>query len=668
MTKRKEAAPENQKPPAADRAEPGNTSLLQAAATMVTMMSPGERRRLLLLLPAVTLMALLQVAGIASVMPFLALVANPDTIHANAILARVYDTLGFASSNAFLVFAGVAALVALVGSNAFTAFTEWLLLRFSWQLNHTLSVRMLREYLGKPYVFFLEQNTSGLAKNLLAEVRQAVSGFVVAGMQVVARGIVALFILALLIVVNPMLALLAFLFMGGTYGLVFQFVRRTLSDSGKRRSQADRERFRAADEALSGIKDIKVLGREDAFLEKYADPSRRYVRFMARQQVVSMIPRYAFETTVFGGMLLIVLFLLVRGAELQAILPTLGLYGIASYRLMPALQSIFSSMSQMRFSMNSVDLLRADLEAPDRVHAEEDDGFGRRGTGRRATAATRRAAARAPEPEDDVAGAFAPVEPLPFRESLELRGLRFTYPGAPHPVLQEFSLRVAPRSTVALVGTTGSGKTTTVDLILGLLAPDDGQLLVDGVPVTAANLRSWQRNVGYVPQFIYLADDSIANNIAFGIPSRRIDHAAVERAARLANIHDFIHEELPEGYGTRVGERGVRLSGGQRQRVGIARALYHDPNVLVLDEATSALDGVTEDSIFRAVSDLGKTKTIILIAHRMTTVSDCDRIYLLDRGRILASGRYQELLAASPEFRALAKQGTDSPAPRGTPS
>ena len=596
--------------------------VVEAVAKLYDLMDPSERKRFFLLLPAVTAMALMQVVGIASVLPFLALVTDPTVVETNALLARVYDALGFSGMNAFLVFAGVAALVLLVVSNGFTAFVEWLLLRYSWHLNHDLSVKLLREYLAKPYVFFLDRNTAGLATNILSEVKQAVRGFVLAALQLLSRGVVTLFVLGLLVALYPMLALMTFGFLGAAYGITFLLVRRGMAESGRLRSQADRARFQAASEALSGIKDIRILGREEPFLRRFERHSRVYEAQMARQQVIAAVPRYAFETIAFGGMLMIVLILLMRGQGVQEIVPTLGVFAFATMRLLPALQSLFAALSALRFSTPSIDVLHRDLEA----------------------------LGRHPAPSK-------PVAPLPFRESIELRGVTFRYPGTPKPVIHGFDLSIAANTTVALVGATGSGKTTTVDILLGLLEPEEGELLVDGVPITDENRRAWQANLGYVPQQIYLADDTIAANIAFGVRREEIDMAAVERAARLANVHDFIVGELPDGYGTMVGERGVRLSGGQRQRLGIARALYHDPKVLVFDEATSALDNVTEESIFRAVSDLGKSKTIVMIAHRMTTVRGCDVIYVLDRGAVQAQGTYHDLLERSPLFRSMVEAG-----------
>src|SRR5690606_382196 len=295
-------------------------------------------------------------------LPFLALVTDPGVVETNSYLAFAYERLGFGNVNSFLIFMGIGALVLLVLSNMLTAFTEYLLLRFSWNLNHTLSVRMLREYLSKPYVFFLDQNTAGLATNLLGEVKQAVSGFVLALLQLVSRSIVTLFILGLLVALYPLLALSTFGFLGAAYGVTFSIVRRQMAEAGKLRSRSDRARYKAASEALSGIKDIKILGREEPFLRRYQHHSRAYTKQMARQQVISLVPRYAFETIAFGGMLIIVLVLLMRGSGVQEIVPTLGVFAIATLRLLPALQSLFASMTNLRFSVPSIDVLHHDVQ------------------------------------------------------------------------------------------------------------------------------------------------------------------------------------------------------------------------------------------------------------------------------------------------------------------
>jgi ABC-type multidrug transport system fused ATPase/permease subunit len=320
------------------------------------------------------------------------------------------------------------------------------------------------------------------------------------------------------------------------------------------------------------------------------------------------------------------MYLVSRGEPTTNIAPLLALYAFAGYRLMPALQQLFASLTSLRFNAPSLDVLYRDLGGDGGADFDAMERLER--------------SLQAPR--------------LPFARELHLRSVGFRYEGTTTPALRDIDIVISPLTSVGIVGPTGCGKTTTVDIILGLLSPTEGKVLVDGVEITSQNLAGWQKNLGYVPQHIYIADDTIARNIAFGVPDGEIEMDAVRRAARIANIADFIESELPEGYQCRVGERGLRLSGGQRQRIGIARALYRDPRVLVMDEATSALDGITEESVMEALRTLSRKKTIIVIAHRLTTVKECDVIYLLERGAILASGSYGDLVRESSWFRTAA--------------
>ncbi len=585
------------------------------------LLNPRERRNLILVFGTVVLNALVEVAGIASVVPFLTLVANPSAVQDNAILHWIFTTLGFTSVNWFLLFLGFIVLGVLVLSNGVAALATWAMLRFSWMRNHSLSRRLLASYLHRPYVFFLNQNTAELGRNILMVTQQVVNGVAIPGMQTLAKGFVIFFIMALLLAINPVLALIMTVALGSAYGVIYFFVRRKLSRIGKEQVEANKERFKVANEAFGGIKLLKLLGRDKVFIERYSKQSFRYSDRMASAALISSLPRYAMETIAFGGIMVVVLYLLGMHRNLGQVLPLVGLYAFAGYRLMPALQVFFSGAAQVKFNAPALDILYEALEENAITETPVD----------------------------------LHIEPLPFHQTLELRNVTFRYPGAGLPAIDGLNLAINAGTSVGFAGRTGAGKTTTVDLILGLLRPASGCIYVDGMEITDENLTRWQRSLGYVPQEIYLTDDSVARNIALGVSDAQIDINAVECAARIANIHDFIVTSLPEGYQTAVGERGVRLSGGERQRIGIARALYHDPAVLVLDEATSALDGATEEGVFQAIANVAKVKTLIIIAHRLTTVKDCDVVYVVDDGRIVAQGKYDELLSSNTQFRNMAK-------------
>jgi len=415
---------------------------------------------------------------------------------------------------------------------------------------------------------------------------------------------------------------------GAVYALVYTGVRNFLLQIGKERLAANKERFLLAQEATGGIKQVKVMGLEGEYIRRFRKSALSFAKHQVSSATIGLLPRYVLELVIFGGMLfLIMLLLVVRGeGNFEAILPLLGVFAVAGYRLLPALQQIFQSLTKLRFHRPALDRIFDDLAANGRSEISI--------------------------PNVSIS------QRLGLRESLELTDVAFTYPHAVRPALQHVTITIPANTTLGLVGPTGAGKSTFVDLVLGLLQAQHGLVHVDGVPITKTNVRAWQRSIGYVPQRIFLTDDTVARNIAFGVPEAKIDMDAVKDAAQIADLHTFISGELPDGYQSMIGECGVRLSGGQRQRLGIARALYHTPDVLVLDEATSSLDNITERSVMDAIHNLGHKKTIILVAHRLTTVKLCDQILLFEDGRISASGTYDQLLRASRSFHAMAEMST----------
>jgi len=437
-------------------------------------------------------------------------------------------------------------------------------------------------------------------------------------MNLIAQGAVATALLTLLILIDPQLALIVGLTLATVYTLIFKATRGILSRVGVDRLKANQERFTAVSEAFGASKEVKFGGLEQTFINRFSKHARAYASRQATAQVIGQLPRFALEAITFGGMLLLVLYLMAQSGSFDSALPVIALYAFAGYRLMPALQQIYSAVTAMRFVGPALDSLHVDLMS---------------------------LKYQLPGPGQDS---------MALKETITLNQIQYSYPSAPQPALKNISLTIPARSTVGLVGTTGSGKTTTVDLILGLLDVQEGTLAVDGQVITEHNKRAWQRSIGYVPQQIYLADDTVAANIAFGIQAKDIDQAAVERAAKIANLHDFVVNELPQQYQTTVGERGVRLSGGQRQRIGIARALYHTPQVLILDEATSALDNLTEQAVMEAVHNIGHEITIILIAHRLSTVKACDTIFLLEKGLLKGQGTFEQLIRTNERFGELA--------------
>jgi ATP-binding cassette, subfamily B, bacterial PglK len=593
---------------------------------VLVLFEPRERWQLFGLLGVIVLMAVVQTVGVASILPFMSLVGNPDAIAENRLLSGLYERFGFTSERSFLLFVGLVVLGITAFSNAFAAVTHWLMVRFVWRKQHQLSVRLLASYLQQPYTFHLNRNSAALTKNIIGEVKEVVNGVIMPGLRMIAQTIVSLFIIGLLFAVDVALAVTSIVVLGGSYGVLYTLVRRKQIRLGRIRAVANAGRFKAANEALGAIKETKVLGREREFVARFSKPARRYANTNASNAVISDIPKYVLETIAFGGILLVVLYILGTREDFGQAVAVMSLYALAGYRLMPALQQIFNGLARVRFFAPALDTLSADLEGGGWLVLMTDG--------------SRTAETNAVGVEREIA----------------LERVTFRYPESNETVVREIDLRIPRHTTVGLVGSTGSGKTTLVDIVLGLLQPEAGSLRVDGVEITGAHLPGWRRRLGYVPQHIFLGDDTIAANIALGINTSAVDHQAVERAARIAQLHEFVMT-LPRKYDTIVGERGIRLSGGQRQRIGIARALYHDPDVLIMDEATSALDGITEDGVMQAIRALAGGKTIILVAHRITTLRECDVIYMFEQGVIADSGTYPELMKRNAQFRAMASSG-----------
>ena len=572
----------------------------------------------------VILSGLMEFAGIASIMPFMGIVMNPDLIMRNKMIHNIYQNMSFQNIDHFLIFLGVVVLIVMFFSNLLSAITTWRILKISFSFGADLSLKIFASYLNQPYLFFLERNSSELVSNSLIEVGRVVTGILIPILTIISRVMVVLAIILLLIWVDPKLAILAGITLGGAYGGIYLIVRKTLSKSGQELSIETTLRSQIAYETMGGVKDIKLLGREKDFYDRFTIPVRLYAKHMTRSNAISSLPRYALETLAFGGIIVLVIYLLNAKHGASTALPLVSLYALSGYRMMPALQQIFMNLSTIRFNVASLEKLSKDLEKSVEISSTM------------------------PVPP--------PIfNPIPLSERLDLKGVVFFYPNRPDPVLNELSLMIKANTTVGIVGSTGSGKTTTLDILLGLLTPSSGQLLIDGVIIDSENVRNWQASIGYVPQQIMLLDNTILRNIAFGIPDAQVDFDSVVKAARLAHLHDFIQKDLPDRYNTIVGDRGVRLSGGQRQRIGIARALYHDPSVLVLDEATSSLDNITENVIMEALNTLSHQKTIIMVAHRLSTVRECDVIIVMDKGRVSGYGTYAELLEHNSIFRHLSK-------------
>jgi ABC-type multidrug transport system fused ATPase/permease subunit len=543
--------------------------------------------------------ALFQVIGITSIFPFLALAADPERIRRSHFGIRFLELFPPMENRQLLLVAGVIAVAALLASNAVNLLAEYARTRYAQNFAHWLRVRLLRRMASQPYAYFLQRNSGDLLKKILGDVANYTIGVLLPLLDTVARVLTAVLLLATLFLVQPVIALSAAIVLGGFYVIIFRLLAR------KRREVDENLRthlaglFREAHQMLGGIKPVKVHRAEEHFLARFAGHSAIIAKMMARVPVFSNSARYLVEPLAFGGLVVAVLLLAARGRDFSDILPNLGVMALAGYRLLPSLQLLYSQLTQVSSMRHAVD------EVYDEFVAAETDGS---------------------IPSAITSDRIMPATPFRWNDAITLREVSFRYPGASRPALNGISLIIAKSTSLGVIGPTGSGKSTLVDLLLGLYQPTKGEILIDGRPLTPALVPAWQATIGYVPQDIFLIDDTIAHNIAFGLADNEIDPARLREACAIAQILEFIEAELREGFDTVVGERGIRLSGGQRQRIGLARALYRSPSLLILDEATSALDMATEAKLLDALRSLAGKPTMVVAAHRLSTVTGCDQL------------------------------------------
>ena len=572
------------------------------------------------------LMAIVEVVGVIAIMPFVAVLSDRLAIQHYSKLAYLYHVVHCSSYQFFLILLGLIVLISLVVTNFISVWTTKIIVRFCFARVCGLSKCLFEKYLRQLYQYFIERNPV-LLTDMLSGIDLVAQDCFYVVMRMLTQLCIVSAIALLLLFINYRLTCLMSLFFGGVYALMYMFFKNKLHVLGAKAEQFRKQTTFIAANAFNNIKDIKLQKKEDYFIQKFANAVRHYAKFGGQARYLAVVPRHLLEVIVFSGILLALFYFILIDKDINHAVPLLGVYVFSFLRLMPAIQIISVSNAQLWARTALLLSLRDELLYSHAV-AIDDRPISEN------------------KPSDDT---------LPIRETIEFKQVCFCYPDRQHPTICELNLTIKACTTVGLVGMTGTGKTTLVNLMLGLLLPSTGQIMVDSTPLTTHNVQQWQGNIGYVSQDIALLDDTILNNIAFGLPPEEIDQERVIETARIANIHHVIIDDLPHGYHTVIGHNGIKLSGGQRQRLSMARALYRQPSVLVLDEATSALDNVTEEIILETIRLLSHQKTIIIVAHRLTTLLACDIIHLLQDGYIVASGNYQHLLQHSPQFEEMAR-------------
>lgn len=585
------------------------------------LLSAEQRKKLVRLQFLVVLMAFTEVAGVASIGPFMAVVGDMSHLEGDGILAQFYLQSGLDSPRQFLFWLGIGVLFFLAGTAALSMFTIWKLSIYAQQVGAELSVRLYKHYMQQPWLFHAGGSSSQLTNRIAQECNRVTNQLIQPLMQMNAKAILAAVMATAIFLFNPLVAISGLVIFAGAYFLLFKTVRRRLTRNGQTITRTNQLRFKLMNEGFGGIKDTLLLGRQADFNERFDKASKQFGRAQGVTKGLSQAPRYMMELIAFSSAIFLVLHLLTsHDGNLGTVLPVLSVYALAGFKLLPAFQQIYTSMAQVKGNLSAFDSLEKDL---------------------------------LDSQESNIVEAVSTDFKLSPKKLIVLDDIHLSYPGKNEKALNGLSITIPVNQVIGLVGASGSGKSTAIDVLLGLIEPQHGGLIVDNQELKGIPLRAWQNNVGFVPQSIFLADASIKENIAFGIPTDEIDNERVNRAARMAHLDELLNR-LPQGFETPVGERGIQLSGGQRQRIGIARALYDDAEVLVLDEATSALDGITEKLVMDAIHDFSGKKTIILIAHRLATVKACDQIYLIEKGEVVDQGNYEDLLDRNSRFKQMA--------------
>jgi HlyD family secretion protein len=599
--------------------------MLKLIKQLFSLLTPDQRKRFYGLQVLVILMAFAEILGVASIVPFMALVGDMSLLQQDTMIAEVYQASGTSSQTQFVFLLGVAVLAMLFISAVISMFTTWQLSMFATKVGTEIADRLYTHYLKQGWLFHASGSSAQLTKKIANETTRVTGQVLLPLMMMNARMGLAIFMALAIFIYDPKVAITGLMIFAVAYFVLYKIVRKRLQQNGKSVSQVHEQRFRLMNEGFGGIKDVLLLGRDEDFIKRFNQTGLTLAYSQGTNTALAQVPRYFMELVAFGSMIALVLYLIAsHGENLGLILPILSVYALAGFKLLPAFQQIYASVAQIKGNISAFESIAQDLQ----------DSL---------------------DKKDQTQNDLMKINDshLVLSKSISLQNISFTYPGKQTPALNNLDMSVPANSVVGIVGPSGSGKSTVIDILLGLIEPQSGQLKIDDEGIANQNLRAWQNTIGFVPQSIFLSEGTIAENVAFGIPEKEIDFDQVKKALNLAHLNDLV-QSLDDGVHTKVGERGVQLSGGQRQRIGIARALYHEAEVLVFDEATSALDGITEKLIMEAIHDFSGQKTIIMIAHRLKTVQKCDQIFFLDQGRVLDQGTYSELLEKNSIFREMA--------------
>lgn len=569
------------------------------------ILTTSEKRKLLLMLIPLIVGMLLEMASLGMVPPAIYIMIKPNLLQSYAQSYPFLNVFENVPHSTFVIFGLLALVFVYFIKTTFLTMLIWKQSKLIFEIKQSLSQRLFRGYLNQPWIFHLQRNSSQLITNAIHEVNLFTSVTLVAMFTVFTESLVFLGVLIVLLVYQPLGTLLV-LGILGIIGFLFQKIARShILNWGKMRQHHDGLRAHYIQEGLGAIKDIKLLGHEDYFLNSFNTHNQGSSHVNQRMETIQQIPRYWIELLAIIALAVLVSVMVSQGRSIEFIIPTVGLFAAASFRILPSVNRLLSGIQTIVYSLPVINTLYQEFKILDRT----------------------------PVP--------VRTHLLNFKHQITVEHVHFKYETAKNQSLKDINMHIPFGSSVGFIGTSGAGKSTLADIILGLITPDSGHVKVDGVDIQT-NIRGWQDQIGFVPQTIYLSDNTLRANIAFGIPHDKIDEKALQKAVKAAQLTDFLNS-LPDGLDTKIGERGVRLSGGQRQRIGIARALYHDPAVIVFDESTNSLDNKTEQEVMKSIDALRGKKTLLIIAHRLSTVENCNYVFKFEKGEIVNYGDFKSV-------------------------
>lgn len=540
----------------------------------------------------------IEVAGIGSIMPFMGILLQPDLVMTNSVLSQMYVALNFSHQSHFIIFMGCVTLAMIVSGSLINILAAKFQLNLSYKIGHKWASRLFSIYLHQPYKFYLSVNSNAMKSSILSEVDRAISSTLIPSSVFISKAMILMVILGMLLFVNAVVTLVLMVIVGGIYGSLLVYFRQKMKRRGQDMVDNNKTRYSVTDEAFMGIREVKLYHNAGYFEDRFSAASQHYNMTQAYSLFFGQIPRFVIEMIGFAALIILVLYLIVRdGVPVDQVIPLIALFAAAGYKTLPAAQNLYASLNSIRFNSASLSTVAS--------------GF---------------ALASEMEKRDD-----KDQEDLAFAKQLTVKDVSFSYDAQSAPALKNLHCTIQKNTLVMISGQTGAGKSTFIDLLSGLLTPDEGHILIDDIALTKKNVHAWQQQIGYVPQKIHLLDRSIEVNITLSQSGDDIDRDKMITAAKMAKIDDYVQSQ-PDKYKTEIGEQGERMSGGQRQRLGIARALYRDPNVLILDEPTSALDEKTANELLQNLKEMTKTKTIIIITHSTEAQKYCDQLLFVNDG------------------------------------